>query len=230
MSGTHELQRMPHGTMKTIHKYGDPWFLASGICEGIRQLEGKTAYHGYLYIVEIGDKVKIGHTRYLQQRLMTHQRNALSYSGLGIGRVLFSQEHTNHAENEKKLHACFSRCRINGSEIFNAKLESIWAELPRLDYLDETKSENDEALSVIEKVMSELRKPSLSDEIYTLKYVGLACAYKHKHAAIRQEVLDIAASLAEGEEDKVFDLLYSAVKDSFEWHDHLAEAKDNYTL
>lgn len=126
------------GEIRAITKNGEPWFVGYGIGEALKKLEAPTQWHGYVYAMEIGECVKIGHTTNIYQRIAAHERDAQKYACHAIGAVLFSQPHTNHLENERLLHRQFAAYRKSKAEMFCLRMQDLWQDLPDLVFADES--------------------------------------------------------------------------------------------
>lgn len=108
----------------------------------INQIEKslKDTYLGVFYAIEYGDRIKIGQSKKPYTRIMALKRNAEKYGGIILGRVCLSQAHTNHKENEAKLHNFFSKQRKQETELFDINLDDFIRALSEIDieYRDET--------------------------------------------------------------------------------------------
>lgn len=89
-------------------------------------------YVGYFYLLEYGDDLKIGSTKYPYRRMVTLKSQTENYSDKSVHKVYFSQAHTNYEENEKYLHQVFSAVRIDRSERFRMSLSACLNQLASL--------------------------------------------------------------------------------------------------
>lgn len=134
------------GQVRTILKDNDPWFVAADV--GQLPKAGSSPWHGYVYAIEYGDGIKIGHTTNLQSRKKAISRMAANYSDLKTGLIAHTKEHTNHKEVENQLHKFFAAHRTDKSERFAITLDEFLSAAPELILLDESiaKREKSEAL------------------------------------------------------------------------------------
>lgn len=100
----------------------------------------KDTYLGIFYAVEYGQAIKIGHTKKPYTRIVTLKRAAEKYGDISLGRVCISKAHTNHEENEKKLHEHFAKARKAGTELFNISFDDFISavSLMGIEYKDES--------------------------------------------------------------------------------------------
>ncbi len=93
----------------------------------IREIETslKNTFRGVFYAIEWDDMLKIGHSQKPYTRLMALKRTAEKYGRVCLGRICISEPHTNHGENEQKLHAYFSERRIPETELFGISLDEF---------------------------------------------------------------------------------------------------------
>lgn len=102
----------------------DNWTLYDSTeCELLKELDF-TDYSkkGYVYILEYGDKLKIGTTKEPSKRLKSLKFTGKNYSDVLTGAILISKEHYNRFENEKILHKAFSDSRYGNGELFSISL------------------------------------------------------------------------------------------------------------
>ena len=116
---------------------GEPWFVAKDVAE-IRVHTPPTIYHGFVYAVEFGIGIKIGHTNNIVKRVTSFERDIRNYSNRCIGAIVFSQTHTNHLDNERILHKHFKKYRPGKAELFKLTLADFCRDLPHLSFLDES--------------------------------------------------------------------------------------------
>lgn len=110
----------------------------------LNDLEQASPYTGFVYIVEFGDKTKIGCTNNPSRRIGQLKATA-AYGGLGLGRIALTPEHTNYREIESLLHHYFAKYRVEGTELFNLGFDEILASLPELPLKDESLRLNEKA-------------------------------------------------------------------------------------
>lgn len=115
---------------------GPSWLVASDVCK--IPGPGDTPWHGYVYAIEYGSGIKIGHTTNLRERIKSIKRGAANYSNLSTGRVMYTPQHTNHKENETALHRHFAFARHNKSELFAVSLEEFARIVPDVEIKDES--------------------------------------------------------------------------------------------
>ena len=88
------------------------------------QLPGKDeTFFGRVYILDLGDMVKIGCTSNLNQRVSDLGSLLRLFSEVDIKKnlIAYSEPHTNFAKNESALHKIFSSSKVRG-EFFNVSL------------------------------------------------------------------------------------------------------------
>lgn len=117
-------------------KNDDPWLVAKDADQ--LPASGSTPWHGYVYAIEYGDGIKIGHTTNLQARIKAIKRSAANYSDLSTGRIAYTNEHTNHKDVESQLHRFYSALRIDKCERFRITLDNFLATAPAIDLKDES--------------------------------------------------------------------------------------------
>lgn len=103
----------------------------------LKDLEKTSPYTGFVYIVEFGDKTKIGCTNNPSRRIGQLKATA-AYGGLVLGRIALTPEHTNYRDTEQLLHLYFSKYRVEGTELFKLGFDEIMASLPELPLKDES--------------------------------------------------------------------------------------------
>ena len=134
-----ELKIFAHnqfGEVRTLLNEGEPWFVAADVDQ--LPAAGSTPWHGYVYAIEYGDGIKIGHTTNLRARIKSIKRTAANYSDLRTGRVAFSKEHTNHKDVESQLHSFCAALRVDKCERFNLSLDEFLASVPAINFKDES--------------------------------------------------------------------------------------------
>ena len=99
---------------------------------------GSTPWHGYVYAIEYGNGIKIGHTTNLRSRIKSIKRTAANYSNLDTGRIAYSREHTNHKEVELLLHRFYAEHRVDKCERFNVTIDQFLSTVPDIDFRDES--------------------------------------------------------------------------------------------
>lgn len=114
--------------------------------------KGETGWHGYVYAIEYGDFIKIGHTTNLQQRIKAIISNAKNYSKVKVGRIVFSVPHTNYKENEHLLHEALQKMRQGKAELFNLTLDEFIAQIPPLEFKDESAEKQKDADAFLESM------------------------------------------------------------------------------
>ncbi|MBS3948960.1 MAG: GIY-YIG nuclease family protein [Dethiobacter sp.] len=129
--------------IRTVWKGGETWWVLKDVWDAPEA--GETEWHGFVYAVELGDSIKIGHTTRLRQRLKSIAGYAQNYSNTKVGNVAFSVSHTNHKENEKILHDSFSEYRTNKGELFGLSLNEFFDRIPLLAFKDESKEKQGKA-------------------------------------------------------------------------------------
>lgn len=94
-------------------------------------------YHGIVYVVEHGDKIKIGQSRKFKKRLAA-LRKAENYGGAEIGTYRTTEACTNYKEIEKYLHTYFKDRRVGRTELFDMSLKEFLEKVPTIEMLDES--------------------------------------------------------------------------------------------
>lgn len=123
--------------VRVVNMNGEPWFVAKDV-ESLPD-KAPNEWMGFVYALEYGSGIKIGCTTQPLRRIKQLERTARNYSDLTVGRVAFSQPHTNYQENETALHRHFNSYRRGKSERYNLNLEMFLGQGPSLEYLDESK-------------------------------------------------------------------------------------------
>jgi hypothetical protein len=124
-----------NGIIPVEHK--DNWNIAKDISE-LPEYKKISSYHGYLYVVEYGNAIKIGRTKKLVQRVKQLKTGANCYSDKKIGRIAYSIAHTNYLKNEHEIHKCFQNKRIGNGELFDITLEEFFSQLPPIEFRDDS--------------------------------------------------------------------------------------------
>lgn len=99
---------------------------------------------GYLYLLKIGENVKIGKTKTPKTRISSINGTLINYIGKDIDSVLLSTKHTEYSENEKILHRIFKDKQIENGEMFNVSFDDT---IKALESLSMTSSEKEEVKS-----------------------------------------------------------------------------------
>lgn len=118
-----------------IIRQGQTWILADYL--SIIPKDKPTPDHGFLYILEIGDCLRIGSTANLRLHLRAQIYQLQTYSTLSVGRFAFSPPHLNFTENRKLLHRHFAPFRKGKAEIYALTPEEFFRQLPLLSYFDQ---------------------------------------------------------------------------------------------
>ena len=80
--------------------------------------------YGYLYVCELGDYTKIGITKDVITRLMTHSANARIYGNKLIGRICVSASFSFYKELESYFHNMFYAYKKD-KEIFDIPFDRV---------------------------------------------------------------------------------------------------------
>lgn len=123
--------------VRTVIIHGEPWFVAKDATNIKEWLPVGSEYCGYIYAIEYGSCIKIGHSRKPHQRINALLSQAKNYAGIELGWFIISKPHTNYMENERLIHTFFKSKRTSG-ELFSITLEHFLNNLPELRFLDET--------------------------------------------------------------------------------------------
>lgn len=97
---------------------------------------------GYVYVIEYGDRVKIGYTKNPRERLAALKRMA-AYNNTPLGRSVWSPLCSNYKEIEKHLHSVYETSRVDGTELFRESLNDVWGAMNNLEYRLEYVSKGD---------------------------------------------------------------------------------------
>ena len=84
---------------------------------------------GFLYIVQIGDLIKIGKSINPYGRIINLKVTFENYGDKQIGLCAISEEHQKYTENEKILHEYFRAERIPKSELFRVDFDRAIKEI-----------------------------------------------------------------------------------------------------
>ena len=123
--------------MSELMKFENDWSISNDVKSFPNK--GMTRWHGYVYIIEYGEGIKIGCSKQPSKRINAIKSHARNYSDIIIGRIAVSTEHTNYKENEEMLHKHFGSFRKAKSEIFRISFGEALSSLPRsIEYLDES--------------------------------------------------------------------------------------------
>lgn len=105
------------------------------LSENINQVDDKKSdFFGYVYALEYDNKIKIGKTKNIFQRMKTIKTYAEKYADIETGVFLYSLPHVNYHENEKILHDYFKDYRIEGTELFNLSILDFTKMVPKLNF------------------------------------------------------------------------------------------------
>lgn len=103
----------------------------------LKGLKKSSPYIGFVYILEWGNKTKIGWSTNPSKRINQLKKTAL-YGGVDIGRIAITPGHTNYWGIENFLHKYYAKHRIEGTELFNLGFDEILNSLPVLLLEDES--------------------------------------------------------------------------------------------
>lgn len=128
--------------------------LTSGEFEELKDIEEatETAHHGFVYVIDYGDFVKIGHTRRPYLRFKQHMNGLKNYGkNIDVYNMLITPPHTNHSENERLVHAFFSDFRKEGTELFYIPFNKVVQVFPSIGlvYRDDSKEMNRRAAAML---------------------------------------------------------------------------------
>ena len=90
--------------------------------------------NGYVYILDLGEKVKIGMSRSLPRRIPDLKRTLEKYGNNIIQHIAISPLHSNYSSNEKKLHEQFALSRKENTELFEQTFDYILDNLPLINF------------------------------------------------------------------------------------------------
>lgn len=130
----------------------------------LKDLEKASPYNGFVYIVEFGDKTKIGCTTNPSRRIGQLKATA-AYGGLVLGRIALTPEHTNYREIESLLHGYFAKYRVEGTELFKLGFDEILASLPELPLKNESLCFDEQANAFVDAMKGFLLGATDSDNV-----------------------------------------------------------------
>lgn len=93
------------------------------------KIKSITTLTGFLYMVEVGDLVKIGKSINPYGRVANLRMVFENYGDKKIGLCAISEEHKNYTMNEKILHKYFAKDRIPKSELFKIDFHTSLKEI-----------------------------------------------------------------------------------------------------
>lgn len=98
----------------------------------------KSSYVGFIYILEYGKNIKIGHSKKPSTRIKS-LKNQARYNDCKLEKIAISKPHTNYINNERLLHEYFKQYRISETELFSMTLQQALSEFPNdLQFLGES--------------------------------------------------------------------------------------------
>lgn len=115
----------------------------------LKNLEKSSPFIGFVYILEWGNKTKIGCSTNPSNRINQLKATAL-YGGVNLGRIALTPGHTNYLEIESFLHRHYAEYRIEGTELFNLEFDEVLSSLPALPLKDESQILNEKATTFFE--------------------------------------------------------------------------------
>lgn len=94
-------------------------------------------FMGYVYILDWGDKIKIGYTNCPKSRIAQHIRNAQTYGADVLSRIAISPPCTNYTKVEAAMHTAFNDMSL-GHEYFSVPFELAVKQLSTKEYIDDS--------------------------------------------------------------------------------------------
>lgn len=91
-------------------------------------------YDGFVYIVDVGDSIKIGCTSSPCKRFKQLSTMFNNYAGKSIRRIAVTVPHLNYRSNEKLMHMVFDCMKIANGELFNVPFEDAVFQLKKLNF------------------------------------------------------------------------------------------------
>ena len=154
-------------------------------------ISGPTQFHGYVYAIEYGDQIKIGMTRNVAQRMKTLKSHAEKYGSVPTGEFVWSEAHTNFAENEKILHNFFASKRRSGTELFNLTLDEFMNDMPKLSYEDKSNEYSEKSDFFLEGMKrfilgSACEKTNAGTENELLRFLLSILSYETRERIIKE--------------------------------------------
>lgn len=117
-----------------IKKKGFSIFPANELDELVNLYPDSYQENGYVYILDLGEKVKIGMSRSLPRRIPDLKRTLEKYGNNTIRHIAISPLHSNYSSNEKKLHEQFTLLRKENTELFEQTFDYILDNLPAINF------------------------------------------------------------------------------------------------
>lgn len=130
---------------------------------------GTDCYKGVVYLVEWGDKTKIGKTSKPLGRVKNLIHIAEDYALVKCGKIAISRPHTNFSKNETIMHRYFKNARIANGELFKIGFSDALSMLKSLEFEDNSEALNAKA-EVGLKMIKDLLMPSVNSANSTIVY------------------------------------------------------------
>lgn len=122
-----------------------------------RNRDGET---GFVYLLQYGNRIKIGCTKRPYSRIMNWINIANNYSDVGIGEIYISIPHYNYLRSEKAIHKFFDGKRIPKTELFKISMEEAVEYGSRnIEYGIKDKAADKERVELIKELL--LDRPTL---------------------------------------------------------------------
>lgn len=99
------------------------------------QKDGENYRAGRLYAVEWEDGLRIGHSRNLKSQIKKIEAQAKNFN-IKIGKVYYTNPHTNYLSNAYKLFDMFDKDKIDGVRVFNISVGNFIEALKSFYYED----------------------------------------------------------------------------------------------
>lgn len=92
-----------------------------------------------IYAIEIGDRIKIGWSRSITQRIEDIATECRNHLHQPTGRLIIARNHTNYLENCRSLRSAFKAFRHGDTGLYSAPFENVARAMAALPFKDERK-------------------------------------------------------------------------------------------
>lgn len=146
---------------------------------------------GYVYLIQIGEKVKIGSTKNLYSRIRSLKHIFEDYNGIKTKDIYISVPHANYTNSEKNIHNALSNKRVYNTELFDVCIkEAVEAANQNID-LDERTDKNKDG--VLEYLINDLLKSKNSEDVdlsrMTMDEINYGIELLEQYKEVREKVV-----------------------------------------
>lgn len=145
------------------------------------KLPGGTNYYGYVYALEWDNKIKIGCTKNIVNRMKQHMIVA-KYGNIKLGKVGISPIHVNYCENEKALHNMFKNMRVKNTELFKTGLSDVLSAMDRLSFSHDLPNEIEK-----NKFYNSLKKIIFDENVEKIENDKKICEFLKRLLSLQKE-------------------------------------------